>query len=240
MAPSQLHTAQTQQREYYARTASSYDSAHCSDDWGANAVALTFLIGMVRTLDVRTLLDVGSGTGRALRRFKQEMPHIRVVGVEPCAELREQGYAHGLSAEELIDGDANHLPFADGEFDMVTEFGMLHHVPDPGRVVSEMLRVARVGVFISDANNFGQGPKITRAMKQLVDAAGLWKAFNFVRTRGRGYMVSEGDGVYYSYSVFDNFEPVRRACKSTNLLSTANSGANLYRGAATVALLGLK
>jgi hypothetical protein len=38
---------------------------------------------------------------------------------------------------------------------------------------------------------------------------GLWPAFDFVRTRGRGYMVSEGDGVFYSYSVFDSLRLLR-------------------------------
>lgn len=32
----------------------------------------------------------------------------------------------------------------------------------------------------------------------------LWKAFDFVRTRGKWYQISEGDGLLYSYSVYDN------------------------------------
>jgi hypothetical protein len=40
--------------------------------------------------------------------------------------------------------------------------------------------------------------------------AGLWKGFNFVRTRGRHYQISEGDGLFYSYSVYDSYDQVAR------------------------------
>ena len=42
-------------------------------------------------------------------------------------------------------GDAHHLPFRSGQFSTVLATEMLEHVVDPQRVVSEMLRVARVG-----------------------------------------------------------------------------------------------
>ena len=37
------------------------------------------------------------------------------------------------------------LPFADGSFDVVATYQALEHVPDPGRALKEMLRVARAG-----------------------------------------------------------------------------------------------
>ena len=33
----------------------------------------------------------------------------------------------------------------------------------------------------------------------------LWKAFDYVRTRGKRYQISEGDGLFYSYSVYDSY-----------------------------------
>jgi hypothetical protein len=48
--------------------------------------------------------------------------------------------------------------YADGAFDVVTAFAVLHHVRRHGRVISEMLRVARRAIFISDTNNYGRGP----------------------------------------------------------------------------------
>lgn len=232
-------SAEAKQREYYARTADAYDTSHCGG-WSEHDTALTFLLGMMPMLGVSSVLDIGSGTGRALRRFKQRSPRTKVLGIEPSPELRLQGHASGLSPHELVDGDGNHLVFSDGAFDLVTEFGVLHHVPEPSRIVAEMLRVARMGIFISDCNNFGQGSSLSRIVKQAIRQAGLWPAFNFARTRGKKYMVSEEDGIYYSYSVFDNFRQVEQCCRTTYLLSTSGSGANLYRSASHVALLGIK
>jgi SAM-dependent methyltransferase len=46
---------------------------------------------------------------------------------------------------ELVEGDAAKLPFGIGEFDLVCERAVLHHVPRPELVVAEMARVTRRG-----------------------------------------------------------------------------------------------
>jgi ubiquinone/menaquinone biosynthesis C-methylase UbiE len=98
---------------------------------------------------------------------------------------RARGHAKGLTAQQLMDGDGQALAFADGTFDLVCAFGVLHHVPHPRKVVREMLRVSRRSVFISDANSFGQGRPIVRLAKQAIHALGLWPLANFIKTRGR-------------------------------------------------------
>jgi SAM-dependent methyltransferase len=103
-------------------------------------------------------------------------------------------------------GDA--LPFADASFDAVSEFSTLHHVPDPTAVVAEMLRVARRVVVIADSNRFGQGSWPAKLFKLFLYKVGLWPCFNFVRTRGKRYQISEGDGLFYSYSVYDSYDQV--------------------------------
>src|SRR5690606_34490857 len=91
-----------QQRRYYASAASAYDAQHLRDD-GIHEFALAFLGGVVEHLQVRTLLDVGSGTGRVLRHFKAQRPDIDAIGIEPVEELRAVGYRHGLDETQLID-----------------------------------------------------------------------------------------------------------------------------------------
>jgi hypothetical protein len=39
-------------------------------------------------------------------------------------------------------------------------------------------------------------------------STGWWEAFNFARTRGKRCQISEGDGLFYSYSVYDSYELV--------------------------------
>jgi hypothetical protein len=103
-----------------------------------------------------------------------------------------------------------------------------------------MLRVARKAIFISDANNFGQGGKLARRLKQAINALGLWRAFDWLRTGGKGYHVSAGDGLFYSYSVFGDYDQIRGACGSLHQFNTVDAGPNLYGSAPHVALLGLK
>jgi ubiquinone/menaquinone biosynthesis C-methylase UbiE len=47
------------------------------------------------------------------------------------------------------------LPFAEASFDLVTCQTVLIHMPDPGAVVGEMVRVARPGglVLVAEPNN---------------------------------------------------------------------------------------
>jgi ubiquinone/menaquinone biosynthesis C-methylase UbiE len=167
--------AVTIQRSYYAATAERYDEMHVREN-DEHAFALRFLTSVVEHFGIGSILDIGSGTGRGLIQIRKAMPHAKALGIEPCAELRQIGYAKGLSERELIDGDATDLAFPDNSFDLVCEFGALHHIPDPNKAVSEMLRVARRAIFISDMNNFGHGSGLAKLLKQAINAAGLWKA----------------------------------------------------------------
>jgi len=230
---------QAMQREYYARTAEHYDQFH-HRGIDEHQFALAWLKGVIELFEIKSILDIGSGTGRALHTLKAAVPGLRIVGIEPSAALREQGYAKGLGEDELVDGDVHNLSYENGACDLVSEFATLHHVPDPRRAVDEMLRVARMGVFISDGNKFGQGPPAKRAMKRLVRALGLWGAYDYVRTKGKGYMISQGDGLFYSYSVFDNYKQIRAACPSVHIMNTQPAGIDPFKTASVVALLGMK
>ena len=230
------------QRAYYARTAAEYDAMHVApDERDEHFLALSILAGLIGFYECRSVLDVGAGTGRTVRWFKNAGLGLEVLGVEPVAELRTQGHEKGLAPAELIEGDATRLAFPDDAFDVVCSFGVLHHIPHPERAVREMLRVARRMVFISDSNNFGQGSRPMRVVKQVANAVGLWPLLDYVKTRGRGYSITEGDGLAYSYSLFTNYPLIRSACSTVHLFNTMDSDSvNLYRGAPHVAIAGVK
>ena len=167
-------------------------------------------------------------------------PDIKIVGIEPSEKMREIGYQKNISSEILIDGDAMSLNFDDGQFDLVCEFGALHHIPIPRKAVSEMLRVSKKGIFISDCNNFGQGSFASRSAKQVINKLGLWKIFCRLKNKGKRYSTSLGNGPAYSYSVFNDYNFIKKNCKKVHLLNTQNSGHNLYKTTSHVALFGLK
>jgi ubiquinone/menaquinone biosynthesis C-methylase UbiE len=229
------------QQDYYARHAAAYDDFHLHDEAeGDHQCSLFFLSSMITLHRIKSILDVGSGTGRVIAFLKKVHPDVKVIGVEPVKELRDQGHQKGISKDELMEGDGNKLAFADGSFDLVTEFGILHHVRYPEQVVSEMLRVSKKAIFISDSNNFGQGSRTGRMIKQVINALGLWSTYNFIRTKGKRYQISEGDGLFYSYSVFNNYGQIKKSCKRIHLLNTTDGSVNPYRSASHIALLGIK
>jgi ubiquinone/menaquinone biosynthesis C-methylase UbiE len=228
-----------EQRRYYAATANLYDDMQVKEQ-DQHSFALSFLVAALDYFQVRSILDVGSGTGRALLYIKRRRPDLRIVGIEPVSELRKVGYSKGLTELELMDGDATKLQFSPGEFDLVCEFAVLHHLRKPEQAVSEMLRVANKAVFISDDNNFGQGSPTARTIKQLINFFGLWKIADLAKTRGKGYTISEGDGLAYSFSVFNHYKQIQKQCKSIHVLNTKGGQVNPYTTASGVALLGIK
>ena len=232
------HPEILEQREYYAKTAHLYNDMHVNEA-DEHYFALCWMSSFIEMYGISSILDVGSGTGRAIARLQQWHPNLKIIGIEPSAELRQQGHRDGLSNDILIDGDAMSLKFADNEFDMVCEFGALHHMHNPHKAVSEMLRVGKKSIFISDSNNFGQGSFVARTTKQLINKFKLWRAYDFLATKGKGYHFSEGDGIFYSYSVFNDYDLIKKTCKSVHLMNTKNGGYNLYKSSSHVALLGL-
>ena len=157
-----------------------------------------------------------------LRRGK---PEISTHGNDPSPELlRVASERHGIPSECLDCVGSEALPYPDGAFDAVMETGMLHHVPSPDHVLDEMLRVARLAVFISDSNIYGQeqASLFTRALKLALERAGLLRPLLRRRRGGRDWYCSEGDGIAWSYSVFDSYPRLRSSCAEVIVVPTGN------------------
>jgi ubiquinone/menaquinone biosynthesis C-methylase UbiE len=207
------------QRQYYAQTAISYDEMHLDKDQ-EHVLALHLLAGYIEFYQIRSVLDVGAGTGRTLLWLKNRFPDLIIKGIEPVAALREQGYEKGISPEDLIDGDAYQLPFTENSFDLVCEFAVLHHVREPEKMIREMSRVASQMVCISDCNFMGQGSLSLRLLKYAIFSLGLWSVADQIKTKGKGYTISEGDGLAYSYSVYQSFCTLQKFWKTLRTTST--------------------
>lgn len=190
------------QQQYYEATAADYQQMHVAEG-DEHYKALSYVATIAPLWGISSFLDVGSGTGRAVEFLHDQGYEVR--GIEPVNALIQQALRRRPSIGQMIQcGQGESLPFADGSFDAVCEFGVLHHVRRPDLVIREMLRVARTAVFISDANRFGQGALPERLLKLSLFKLGLWPAANFLKTGGKVYSYSEGDGLFYSYSVYDS------------------------------------
>jgi ubiquinone/menaquinone biosynthesis C-methylase UbiE len=198
------------QRSYYTKTAARYDSMHAHEA-STDRSMIKFVHALLRMVEARSILDVGTATGLGLRELKEALPELFVCGVEPVAALIDQGAQQGNSMRvPMIQASGDALPFPSASFDAVCEFGVLHHAANPAAVIKEMLRVARKAVFLCDSNRFGQGSRAARLLKLFLCKSKLWGVYTFLRTGGKGYLLTEGDGLAYSYSVYDSYDLVSR------------------------------
>ncbi len=123
--------------------------------------------GIIDTMLVRKLLrmglleggrvlDVGCGSGRFAVKLARAAPDVDVVALDlsrPMLQLAERNALQaGVTNLRFVRGDAEELPFADGEFRLVVSYHMLHHLPEPVPMLREMWRVTRPGgtVFVRD------------------------------------------------------------------------------------------
>jgi SAM-dependent methyltransferase len=201
--PMPMDQVQAIKQDYYAGNAPQFDQMHIAPG-DEHYISCTHISNFIRTLGVTSILDIGAGTGRGLLYMREHHPGIRAQGVEPSPEMRRRAIEKGVAPDAITAGRGEKLPFADGSFDAVCEFGVVHHIQRPADAVREMMRVAKTAIFLSDGNRFGQGAMPSRWAKLLIHKAGLWPLANWIKTRGRGYDLSEGDGVIFSYSVYDS------------------------------------
>ncbi len=184
----------TDQRAYYAATAERYEADHMHDG-DEHDLALRHIAFYLEWISARSVLDTGCGTGRALRFLREALPNASVRGNDPSPELLAIAVRdHGVPAEVLDCCSSDRLPYEDSSFDAVVATGVLHHVADPGKVVAEMLRVARLAVFISDSNIYGQGGRISSLVKRLLASAHLLRPVNWVRRGGHALFTRRATG----------------------------------------------
>src|SRR5580704_18396826 len=91
------------------------------------------------------VLDVGCGNGIFTMRFANA--GANVMGLDYSRHLLCQN-----PHSPLVCGDATSLPFPDGNFDVVFEANLLHHVADRDRVIREMARTSRRYVVLLEPN----------------------------------------------------------------------------------------
>jgi SAM-dependent methyltransferase len=101
------------------------------------------------------MLEVGPGPGAATEWLRARVGRLTAIEVEQAAAEKLAARFAGTNVEVVV-GDAAAMEFADGSFDSVGTFTMLHHVPTlalQNRVLAEASRVLRPGgvLFGSDS-----------------------------------------------------------------------------------------
>jgi demethylmenaquinone methyltransferase/2-methoxy-6-polyprenyl-1,4-benzoquinol methylase len=96
------------------------------------------------------VLDLATGTADLAIQVARTEPRVLVVGLDPSGKMLDVGRVKVDRAAltervELVQGDAQALPFADRSFDSVCIAFGIRNVPDRARALREMGRVTRPG-----------------------------------------------------------------------------------------------
>jgi SAM-dependent methyltransferase len=96
------------------------------------------------------VLEVGIGAGTDFLQWVRS--GARAYGVDITEEsvrhVQHRLEQYGLFAEEIRVADAENLPYADGFFDLVYSFGVIHHSPNTIKALEEIIRCTRPGGLI--------------------------------------------------------------------------------------------
>jgi ubiquinone/menaquinone biosynthesis C-methylase UbiE len=90
-----------------------------------------------------SILDVGCGTGRLLRKAKEHWPDARLIGVDPAEGMIQQAIQL-VSGAEFHVAIAESLPLPDASVDLVFSTLSFHHWSSQAKGVSEITRVLRL------------------------------------------------------------------------------------------------
>lgn len=106
------------------------------------------LVGDDRSKPLR-ILDLGTGSSDLLDSLRA-YPRLVPIGLD--FNIRHLLHVARGSRVRRVVGDAQRLPFRDGSVDVVTSSHFFHHFTDDENVaiLTDSLRVARTGVFVSD------------------------------------------------------------------------------------------
>jgi ubiquinone/menaquinone biosynthesis C-methylase UbiE len=110
-------------------------------------------LGLERAMPGARFLDVGCGTGNRSMLPAKHLGVKRFVGLDrssaSLAIARRVAEEESFERFEPVRGNLLDLPFADGSFDVVVSWGVLHHTPDPRGGLREMVRVCRDGGHVA-------------------------------------------------------------------------------------------
>ncbi len=127
-----------------------YDLAGALLSFGQDPRWRRAMVSTVRASPGDRVLDVATGTGMVAAALVRRYG-CSVVGLDQSPEMLSGARAKleanpKLAARiELVRGDAESLPFPDGEFDHLTFTYLLRYVKDPGDTLGELARVVRPG-----------------------------------------------------------------------------------------------
>jgi demethylmenaquinone methyltransferase / 2-methoxy-6-polyprenyl-1,4-benzoquinol methylase len=121
------------------------------------------------------VLDVATGTGLVAAELRARAD-CSIVGLDQSPEMLAAAsarFAHDRARVELIEGQAEELPFADGSFDALTFTYLLRYVDDPPATLRELARVVKPGGKVASLEFGVPARRVPREAWRFYTAIGL-------------------------------------------------------------------
>ena len=157
-----VRTPNERAKALFAPIGSSYDRCATVLSLGQDPRWRRFLVSRVDVEPGASVLDVATGTAAVAIELARRKG-ARVVGIDQSPEMLAVGQERvaraGLRSRiELVEGNAERLPFEDGSFDALTVTYLLRYVGDPAATARELARVVRPDGMIASLE-FGVPPR---------------------------------------------------------------------------------
>jgi demethylmenaquinone methyltransferase/2-methoxy-6-polyprenyl-1,4-benzoquinol methylase len=151
-----------------------YDALSAALSFGQDPRWRRALVAAVAPPPGARVLDVATGTGMVAAELIAR-GDCTVVGLDQSPEMLTAARARfaGERRVELVEGEAERLPFADASFDALTFTYLLRYVEDPAATLRELARVVKPGGRVGSLE-FGVPPSApARVAWRLYTAVGL-------------------------------------------------------------------
>jgi ubiquinone/menaquinone biosynthesis C-methylase UbiE len=125
-------------------------SAHYENSWiqrfldPLHDLMLQATAAQSRELNPDSVLDLGCGTGRLLRKAEKRWPGSQLLGIDPAQGMIEVARKLTLNAR-FYRAPAESIPIADGSIDLVLSAVSMHHWSNALLGIHEVSRVLREG-----------------------------------------------------------------------------------------------
>jgi demethylmenaquinone methyltransferase / 2-methoxy-6-polyprenyl-1,4-benzoquinol methylase len=164
--------------ELFAPLPRHYDRVAAALSFGQDPRWRRAMVGAVGAKPGERVLDVATGTGLVARELVARWG-CEVVGLDQSPQMLAAARAR-LAGDEslaahvsLIEGEAERLPFGDGEFDHLTFTYLLRYVEDPAATMRELARVVKPGGRIASLEFAVPSNLLWRSLWRLYTRVGL-------------------------------------------------------------------
>lgn len=180
-------------REAFAKIADRYVVTNHVLSAGTDILWRRKVARLVREWEPQRILDVATGTGDLALEMQKVCPDAEIVATDFCEEMLAHASRRGIRQTQVA--DALQLPFADGEFDVVTVAFGLRNMADWEAGLREMARVCQGGHLLVLDFSLPKGP--------LAKPYGLY--LNKVLPKVAGVLTGQGQAFEYLAGTIEKF-----------------------------------